>query len=209
MALDLYPKIFPISVPVPIFHYLLPLRSPRTLRHTIKTNPLTSRFHSSISSVCRRFVDTHFHSSSPAARNSSISSLYLPYVNRICRLTGCQHGHGQDVFWGPRSRWLRGQNRARRKCEQSLRSSAKTIHSTNTHVQKYRFSFWYARPQKKLETAGFEDESSGIAGAIDVMSLAEALRPVPGGPFSALTPSMWPQEILAKLGQPEVSEPTL
>lgn len=29
-------------------------------------------------------------------------------------------------------------------------------------------------------------------------------HPTPGGPFSALTPSMWPQDILAKLGQPEV-----
>lgn len=28
-------------------------------------------------------------------------------------------------------------------------------------------------------------------------------HPTPGGPFSALTPSMWPQDILAKLGQPE------
>lgn len=62
--------------------------------------------------------------------------------------------------------------------------------------------------QKKIETAGFEDESANIAGAIDAMSLAEELRPIPGGPFSALTPSMWPQAILVKLGQPEVSECT-
>lgn len=34
--------------------------------------------------------------------------------------------------------------------------------------------------------------------------MIDALRPVPGGSFSTLTPSMWPQEILAKLGQPEV-----
>lgn len=58
--------------------------------------------------------------------------------------------------------------------------------------------------QKKLETAGYEDEAADIAIALDTMSLAEGLRPVPGGPFSALTPSMWPQDILAKLGQPEV-----
>lgn len=34
--------------------------------------------------------------------------------------------------------------------------------------------------------------------------MIDGIRPVPGGPFSALTPSMWPQEILAKLRQPEV-----
>lgn len=28
-------------------------------------------------------------------------------------------------------------------------------------------------------------------------------KPSPGGPLSALTPSMWPQDILAKLAQPE------
>lgn len=32
-------------------------------------------------------------------------------------------------------------------------------------------------------------------------------HPTPGGPFSALTPSMWPQDILAKLGQPESDGP--
>lgn len=29
------------------------------------------------------------------------------------------------------------------------------------------------------------------------------LSPAPGGSFSALTPSMWPQDILAKLSQPD------
>lgn len=54
-----------------------------------------------------------------------------------------------------------------------------------------------------METAASEDEND-LANVIDEMSLVEGMRPVPGGPFSALTPSMWPQEILAKLGQPEV-----
>lgn len=36
----------------------------------------------------------------------------------------------------------------------------------------------------------------------------DGIKPLPGGAFSALTPSMWPQEILAKLGQPEVSAST-
>ncbi|XP_071873185.1 small G protein signaling modulator 3 homolog isoform X2 [Bombus fervidus] len=52
---------------------------------------------------------------------------------------------------------------------------------------------------KKLETAASEDEFevevSGLCG--------EVLSPAPGGPFSALTPSMWPQDILAKLNQPD------
>lgn len=40
---------------------------------------------------------------------------------------------------------------------------------------------------------------------VEGLNLTEGIRPIPGGPFSALTPSMWPQDILAKLGQPEVS----
>ncbi|XP_059611663.1 small G protein signaling modulator 3 homolog [Phlebotomus argentipes] len=52
---------------------------------------------------------------------------------------------------------------------------------------------------KKLDTAASEDDS-------ELAEIAESLhlvRPSPGGPFSALTPSMWPQDILTKLGQPE------
>lgn len=30
---------------------------------------------------------------------------------------------------------------------------------------------------------------------------ADGATPTPGGPFSALTPSMWPQDILIRLGQ--------
>nr|XP_006821156.1 PREDICTED: small G protein signaling modulator 3 homolog [Saccoglossus kowalevskii] len=37
------------------------------------------------------------------------------------------------------------------------------------------------------------------------MSGQPTFRPTPGGPFSALTPSMWPQDILAKLAQIEDS----
>ncbi|OXU22236.1 hypothetical protein TSAR_016879 [Trichomalopsis sarcophagae] len=51
---------------------------------------------------------------------------------------------------------------------------------------------------KKLETAVSDDEYD-----IDGSGLGtEVLSPAPGGPFSALTPSMWPQDILAKLNQP-------
>lgn len=53
--------------------------------------------------------------------------------------------------------------------------------------------------QKKLETAASEDEFE-----IEITGLCgEILSPAPGGPFSALTPSMWPQDILAKLNQPD------
>lgn len=69
--------------------------------------------------------------------------------------------------------------------------------------EKLYYFFFIAK--KKLETAAAEDECE-IVNGIDEMSLAETLRPAPGGPFSALTPSMWPQEILAKLAQPEVSD---
>lgn len=53
--------------------------------------------------------------------------------------------------------------------------------------------------QKKLETAMSEDEFE-----VEITGLCgEILSPAPGGPFSALTPSMWPQDILAKLNQPD------
>ncbi|CAG5089087.1 Similar to sgsm3: Small G protein signaling modulator 3 homolog (Xenopus laevis), partial [Cotesia congregata] len=52
---------------------------------------------------------------------------------------------------------------------------------------------------KKLETLGSEDEYDGDFNE----SSEDLISPVPGGPFSALTPSMWPQDILAKLNQPE------
>lgn len=57
--------------------------------------------------------------------------------------------------------------------------------------------------QDKVETAVSDDEESrseleetenaGLSG--------DGMSPTPGGPFSALTPSMWPQDILSKLGQ--------
>lgn len=37
--------------------------------------------------------------------------------------------------------------------------------------------------------------------------LIDAMIPTPGGPFSALTPSMWPQDILVKLGQLDKDDP--
>lgn len=57
--------------------------------------------------------------------------------------------------------------------------------------------------QKTIELD--DDESSGsMATTFEQLALNEnSLRPSPGGPFSALTPSMWPQDILAKLGEPE------
>ncbi|XP_043266479.1 small G protein signaling modulator 3 homolog [Venturia canescens] len=52
---------------------------------------------------------------------------------------------------------------------------------------------------KKLQALGSEDEFD-----IEGSSLCEdQISPAPGGPFSALTPSMWPQDILVKLNQPD------
>lgn len=59
---------------------------------------------------------------------------------------------------------------------------------------------------RKLETAISEDDND-FPEATDELSVVDGLRPSPGGPFSALTPSMWPQDILAKLGQPESDDP--
>lgn len=58
--------------------------------------------------------------------------------------------------------------------------------------------------KKKVQTAAAEDDLE-LTNSNEI-TLAEGLRPVPGGPFSALTPSMWPQDILIKLGQPEVGQ---
>nr|CAD7194506.1 unnamed protein product [Timema douglasi] len=55
-----------------------------------------------------------------------------------------------------------------------------------------------------VETAVSDDEADlaglgEISEGISIMS--DGLTPSPGGPFSALTPSMWPQDILSKLCQ--------
>lgn len=47
------------------------------------------------------------------------------------------------------------------------------------------------------------DDDGELADNVEGLNLTDGIRPTPGGPFSALTPSMWPQDILAKLGQPE------
>lgn len=57
-----------------------------------------------------------------------------------------------------------------------------------------------------METAGSDDEDSYLNSYLDGLRESSAIdkdgpAPVPGGPFSALTPSMWPQDILLKLGQ--------
>ena len=54
-----------------------------------------------------------------------------------------------------------------------------------------------------------EDEDDLVAGQGENISVSSNqynsssdFVPTPGGPFSALTPSMWPEDILAKLGNP-------
>lgn len=50
-----------------------------------------------------------------------------------------------------------------------------------------------------------EDDDNDLVDGIEDIQINESIRPAQGSPFSALIPSMWPQDILAKLGQPEVS----
>jgi len=54
-----------------------------------------------------------------------------------------------------------------------------------------------------LQSLGSEDDVNDLPSMIEELSVVDGLRPMVGGPFSALRPSMWPQEILAKLEQPE------
>lgn len=51
-----------------------------------------------------------------------------------------------------------------------------------------------------MQTLSSEDDVGELPVMMEELSVADGLRPSPGGPFSALTPSMWPQELLAKLG---------
>ncbi|XP_046658527.1 small G protein signaling modulator 3 homolog isoform X1 [Homalodisca vitripennis] len=56
----------------------------------------------------------------------------------------------------------------------------------------------------KVETAVSDDEETNrtdLEGTEGMGLAVEGMSPTPGGPFSALTPSMWPQDILSKLGQ--------
>ena len=59
--------------------------------------------------------------------------------------------------------------------------------------------------QEKVETAVSDDEDNGENSYVDHFEgnslSADGPAPSPGGPFSALTPSMWPQDILSKLNQ--------
>lgn len=60
--------------------------------------------------------------------------------------------------------------------------------------------------QKTVVSESGDDDYEGacsLSEALDQVQLGDRCQPTPGGPFSGLTPSMWPQDILAKLGQPE------
>lgn len=52
--------------------------------------------------------------------------------------------------------------------------------------------------------ASTSEEDGDFTEMIEGLTMNDAIQPPPGGPFSALTPSMWPQDILARLTQPEV-----
>jgi hypothetical protein len=43
------------------------------------------------------------------------------------------------------------------------------------------------------------DDDYFIENFSEGLNMNDLLTPSPGGPFSALTPSMWPQDIMAKL----------
>lgn len=43
-----------------------------------------------------------------------------------------------------------------------------------------------------------DDVDDILVDNIDGLNMDDLLTPSPGGPFSALTPTMWPQEIMAK-----------
>lgn len=55
-----------------------------------------------------------------------------------------------------------------------------------------------------IHAAGSEDDGDLFTDMVEGLTMNDAIQPSPGGAFSALTPSMWPQDILAKLTQPEV-----
>lgn len=79
---------------------------------------------------------------------------------------------------------------------------AKTLFGTRPH-EGYQGKEDY---NEKVETALSEDDGEGELSYVGEVSegisiMAEGVTPTPGGPFSALTPSMWPQDILSQLGQ--------
>ena len=47
-----------------------------------------------------------------------------------------------------------------------------------------------------------EGDSISIAALPDYTECGSDFIPTPGGPFSALTPSMWPQDIFSRLSNP-------
>lgn len=72
----------------------------------------------------------------------------------------------------------------------------------------------YSRKNREVETLSEDEEdiSCGGDGSGESVSVranlfgggsSQGYSPAPGGPFSALTPSMWPQDLLASLAQPE------
>jgi small G protein signaling modulator 3 len=63
--------------------------------------------------------------------------------------------------------------------------------------------YGFFHPSKRtLESVASEDD---IVESIDTLSIDDAIKPLPGDSFSALTPSMWPQEILASLSREEAA----
>ncbi|XP_023227030.1 uncharacterized protein LOC111627662 [Centruroides sculpturatus] len=69
----------------------------------------------------------------------------------------------------------------------------------------------YSSKGTTVETLSDDDESypHDVGESISIRAnlfgspSGQGYSPAPGGPFSALTPSMWPQDLLASFAQPE------
>jgi hypothetical protein len=76
-------------------------------------------------------------------------------------------------------------------------------YAKNIHLRKINNMFLIIL-QRKLDSHDSIDENE-LCDITEGLSMTESITPTQGGPFSALTPSMWPMEILAKLGQAEAN----
>lgn len=75
--------------------------------------------------------------------------------------------------------------------------------NSSNKLQQLVFLITFFFIQKVIHASTSEDDGD-FTEVIEGLTMNDAIQPPPGGPFSALTPSMWPQDILARLTQPEV-----
>lgn len=119
-------------------------------------------------------------------------------------LTVRQYGTSENLFWESRSWGLCGQGRPFGKCECQLEIGIWWIFGICLNSWfDYDWVWLFHQFQKVIHAAGSEDDVDFID-TVEGLTMNDAIHPPPGGAFSALTPSMWPQDILARLTQPEV-----